>query len=149
MLPSFDMMSVVDALAAVGGWEIAVLLRSRDVVCKGGICLRSSFSTLIAVFVRDKVMWPFSDMVAPVLLDLGYLMLGVYAAQCYEVWPFMAPAQAARVSGAPSLLCEKGTMSVGRWGRTQSIHNSNIRLRRAASGLQQSLRADWAAWSVG
>ena len=39
-------------------------------------------------------------------------MLGVYAAQCYKSRPFMAPAQAARVSGAHSLLGEKGMVSV-------------------------------------
>ena len=90
-----------------------VLWRSRDVVCRGGICLRSTFSALVVVFVRDKVIWPFSDMAAVVFLSPNYAMLGVYAAQCYESRPFMAPAQAARVSGAHSLLCERGTMKVG------------------------------------
>lgn len=37
-----------------------------------------------------------------------YAMLGVYAAQCYEARPFMAPAQATRVSGARPLLCKRG-----------------------------------------
>lgn len=112
MLPSFDMTSVVDTLAAFGRREVVVLLRSRDVVCRGGICLRSSFSGLVAVFVRDKVMWPLSDMVVLVLLNLDDAMLGVYAAQCYKTRPFMAPAQAARVSGARSQLCERGTIRV-------------------------------------
>lgn len=58
------MTSVVDVLAAVGGRDCEVLLRSSDFVCRGGICLRSSFSALVAVFVRDKVMCPFSDMAA-------------------------------------------------------------------------------------
>lgn len=39
-------------------------------------------------------------------------MRGVYAAQCYESRRFMAPAQVARVSGAHSLLCERGAKEV-------------------------------------
>lgn len=38
-------------------------------------------------------------------------MLGVYAAQCYKGRPFMAPAQAARLSGAHSLRRERGAMA--------------------------------------
>jgi hypothetical protein len=47
-----------------------------------------------------------------VCLDPDYVMRGVYAAQCYESRRFMAPAQVARVSGAHSLLCERGTNEV-------------------------------------
>jgi hypothetical protein len=51
-------------------------------------------------------------MAGTVIRILNYTMLGVYAAQCYKNRPFMAPAQAARVSGAHSLLCERGTVRV-------------------------------------
>lgn len=77
-------------------------LRSKDVVCRSGMRLRSSFSVFVAVFVRDRVMCPFSAMAAAVSLIPGYAMLGVYAAQCHEDRPFMAPAQVAGLSGAHS-----------------------------------------------
>lgn len=103
---------MVDVLVIVRECDCAVLLRSKDVVCRGGMCLRSSFSVFVAVFVRDKVMCPFSDMAAVVALSPDTMMLGVYAAQCYEDRPFMAPAPAARVSGAHSLFCERRTLRV-------------------------------------
>jgi hypothetical protein len=61
---------------------------------------------LVAVFVRDKVMWPFSDMAAVVFPVPRCMLLGVYAAQCYEDRRFMAPAQAVEASGARSLVGE-------------------------------------------
>ena len=64
------------------------------------------------MFVCDKVIWPFNDIVSVVLRSPKNEMLGVYAAQCYRDRPFMAPAQAARMSGAHSLLCERETMRV-------------------------------------
>ena len=84
-VPWLDMRSVVEVLVAVGGREMVVLLRSRGVVCRGGIWPRSSFSALVAVLVRDKVIWPFSDMAGRACLGPDYVcdsMRGVYAAQC-------------------------------------------------------------------